>query len=237
MTLSGAINFAAAAAGCAVTSGQLGQAGRAGSPSVTPLVSSDFKNGIYTINGVSKTLGEVWTENADWGPYSPSVVVPGTGLTVTNPNVTSAGVLTAEAVTSVAGGFVAVMTYFTAGAGGCVELDLSSLPSYAPDLLFIARPGSDSDHPSVFGNTTTSDTTSSASGSHKVAFILSPSLVAMSQDGHVVVQESGPFGGDATNMVGWWNQVKSGSESSIVEKIEFFSLFDYSAADLPALSA
>jgi hypothetical protein len=58
--------------------GRFGKGSHRASP--TPVAIADFKNGTYSINGVTKTLGEVFTASADWAPWDEAAVVPGVGL-------------------------------------------------------------------------------------------------------------------------------------------------------------
>lgn len=101
-----------------------------------PLVSSDFKNDVYSIAGVSKTLADLWEENADWNtPFVAGDVVAATGLVAT---ITGAGTVattpcaTAQASAPLLNGFVAVMNYaLTKDQGGAhIRLELVDLPGF-----------------------------------------------------------------------------------------------------------
>lgn len=98
-----------------------GGTGAGAIPVLTPIAFSDFENGVYSINGVSKTRAEMWERDTDHEGYFGSgliepvaQIVPGTGFTVTDDDVTFAMLAsTAEltAALNVTSGVVAVFDY------------------------------------------------------------------------------------------------------------------------------
>lgn len=196
--------------------------GDPGSP--TPLVSSDFKNGVYAINGVSKTLGEVWEEDSvNWGGiWNAGYVSPGVGV-VTVGNDYVGPIVSAEAIALLSGGFVAVATVELTDIN-TMTFELLDLPNFDPDYnLTIAQATA------TITDGATSDQIAITGGPHKYAFKMHTAECALSVDGSAAVSIN-PADGVA-------NAFAFGGRDYTLEKIEFFSLADYDASDLPALSA
>lgn len=198
------------------------------SPGITSLVSADFKNGVYSIAGVSKTLGEVWEENTDWSAFSPSDVVADSGLTASGPTMVQAvsGPLLAS-------GFVAVLTYNVAS---ILELSNSmymvNLTDWSTGTYAELKSNSSSENTSGVGNNSTSDDANSAT--------LSTGIIKMAvlfSDTECTASIAGGTNGSIAPDVGTFTDICLDVDDNTLEKIEFFALTDYDAADLPGLSA
>jgi hypothetical protein len=201
------------------------------------LVSSDFKNGVYSIGGVSKTVEEVWAENADFQPFDPALIVAGVGLTGT----TSAKgpALTAAAKADLLGGFVAVLDYSVAADNtqiALVEMFLLDLPNWSAAYWtrFYLNGGFDGSTIGDLGSVSSPLVTTV--GTHRCALRFASDALVASIDGGANVTTAMPADNSTATDVGVDLTASSGA-SAILEKIEFFALADYTAADLPTLSA
>lgn len=96
-----------------------------------PLVFLDFKNGIYTVNGISKALTDVIAQNTDFGTYTTAAVVNGTGL-VGNASSGSNPVMIGDALSLVLGGCTALykFTFIPADTHQRIDLELVDTSAY-----------------------------------------------------------------------------------------------------------
>jgi len=212
----------------------------------TPLVFSDFKNGVYAISGVSKTLGQVWESNATWSPtgFNPALVVGGVGYVV--PEIADAPALTSAATSAVANGYVVVVTanFQSAGSVCSIVLEAVNDPSWTLDwylsmvqgagvgTVFMQDAGNSNDPYVDSGVSLTTD------GLHKIAARAELNSFAISVDGSSQISDTAASGSSLPlNLVGLNVNAPDAGQSITIEKIEFFSLSDYDATDLPTLSA
>jgi hypothetical protein len=208
-------------------------------PVLTPTVSLDFKNGIYSIGGVSKTLTQVCEEFADYGTYSSSDVVGGSGLLQTlssagpvasasSPALTSAA-SAAVLAAGVSAGFTAVMTFSSSLTGNGLAQVLCEL--VAEDVStgwgaqgIIPSPGSGA---MVYDyDVATAGSGIVTAGQHKLAFTLAGDRLAGSIDGGSVHVSSTPQSNTATRIMiqafAQINAASSGPVSAAVESILFY---------------
>lgn len=226
-----------------------------------PKVSLDFKNGVYLVNGASKTLGEIATADSGEGTYTSADVVSGVGLRTVLNTVsedpfswqTSAPLLLPEVFTAIGtNGFTAVLWYNLAQSGGGpasgtaaqVGLDYNDSPT-APNAgwgLGIAWGG----EPGPYGTYEYDGAsyrepivaTLSAGGGHKTAITLAPDRNALSTDGSATVVGS-PTPPYTLAPAALFLRVSSrgsdgGSSTAILERIDFFDVA--SDSELPGLS-
>jgi len=211
----------------------------------------DFKNGAYSIGGVSQTQGQVLVEDSvDWGYiWDGSKVVAGVGFKFGADDSSSAGfVLTAAALAAAPPLGVCVVTYRVLAASAPGNLNFLCGPFNTPvfDVGTSLRMGwSAGDivsdiHP--YNSLLTVDLTSPdylAVGAHKAAFRVSTTNINVSVDGGAVAGLAVPH--DYSTIDAWGMGVddygSGGSDFMVIEKIEFYALADYLAADLAVLSA
>lgn len=197
--------------------------------SLTPLVSLDFKNGAYSIGGVSKTLGQVVEQDAEnWGDFDPARVQAGIGLKdngsdTANPVVVPAAVLLAD-------GFTAVVT-FTAGdvepsARG--QMYVTDFPDYNVNIEAAFQQGPNS---AMLDFVNPSETLAGGDlnlGSHCAAYTVEDGNFAGSLDGGtvaVIASDTAGVNAIALSVVG----------QTILERIDFYAV--QPDGDLPTLSA
>jgi hypothetical protein len=209
-----------------------------GAVAPTLLVSLDFKNGVYSIGGVSKTLAEVCEQDLDWGPYSSASVVGGTGLRSTsgsvNPTLTSA----ASAAVLAGGSFTAVVAFTLALTGtGNASIDVDTFEAtVTDDWGFGARlnPNSSTATGTLFDFDATFETIPlSGAGAHKGAATLGPTHLAGAIDGGSVVVTGTPQ--TMTPVQVGLGLFTSGTATAVIERVDFYSAVADGA--LVALSA
>lgn len=207
-----------------------------------PLVSADFKNGVYNIGGTSKTLADVCIEDTSWAVFNPAHVIPGTGFAPPNDGGFYGPVLSAAAYSSIGSDFIAVLTVHLSLSGSgvsSVTLEAASLPAYNENqgtmvILSSSNPSRIEIH-GTGGEHSTDVKNPIADGWHKVAFLLSNSITA-SGDGEPNVSTGMLTPMTNRNAIGFYNYA-TGTTVCVTEKIEFFSTSEYTTADLPILSA
>jgi hypothetical protein len=169
-------------------------------PLPTPLAVSDFKNGAYSIGGVSKTLAEMWVTGPVF-PFSASDVVADVGLTITSSAPAQLGPsASAELFAALGlpqGDFAVVMEFETSTADTLtgrpgVAIDFieddwtSGWDAYTninPDLAKIVIEGWD-----ALANTLVKETDDCpATGSHKFALNAGETGLRLSVDGRAVI--------------------------------------------------
>lgn len=227
-----------------------------GGGDVMPLVSSDFKNGVYAIGGVSKTLGQVWEpDEINLGPYDPDDQAPGVGWRLTNATGGFAGRDLKATVETLAAlgdfataGVLGVVTYslVTGGVGDAsIEVLLTDIPDLSNVWGFVALKGDSGtvNNSALNGATTgrgvgdwSGATVSEAEteGTHHAAFIIRANDATFSVAGEPIQQVD--LDSDLTPN-GLWITLLAIQGAATIEKIEFYSLTDYTAADLPGLSS
>lgn len=220
---------------------------------LTPTVSIDFKNGVYSIGGVSKTLAQVCEQFATYGAYSSSDVVGGSGLlrtlstaglvsSTSSPALTSAA-SAAVLAAGVAAGFTAVMTFSVSLTGNgnaqayveMVAEDVST--GWGAQGLLVSPIGVGSivyDYDVI-----TAGSGVVMAGQHKLAFTLASDRLAGSMDGGSVQVSAAPQANTATRIMISALAViavaSSGPVSSAVESVVFYET--QIDADLVGLSA
>lgn len=114
----------------------------------TPLAIADFKNGVYSIDGVSKTFAEMFVEDeAQFSTFDPATLIPGTGIQVSGTGAVLNGLLsTAElaAALSLPSGLTIVADYTLERTGTRnpqVTVELIDLPDYALEWAFVHGTG------------------------------------------------------------------------------------------------
>lgn len=215
-----------------------------GSGGLNPLAISDFANGIYSINGVPKTLAEMWTQDLRWNAFNPLLVVPGVGYSVSSLALgdTSDGpVATAPLVAAVGvpGGFIAVVDYTLtqAGTAHClVQIDEFVLPGYAVGLSWTDDPHAAAKQNSVADFAAVIEGIEPGSyGVKKTAFLFDTSVLAVSVNGSAVVETGAPEDFSASNMVGLYLLVTSNGAD--IGTVTVRSITFYPTADPSVLSA
>lgn len=93
-----------------------------------PLVFLDFKNGVYTVNGVSKALTDVLAQNTDFGTYTTAAVINGTGL-VGDSSSASNPVMIGDALDLVLDGCTALYRFVFVAADTHQRIDLELVDS------------------------------------------------------------------------------------------------------------
>jgi hypothetical protein len=205
------------------------------SPSeVTPLVSADFKNDDYSIDGVPKTFAEILT--------APSVaeLTADVGLQIDNATGTTSA---SETVVFTAEAFAALD--WETGVTGVIDV---SIQDVSDNALFGADKTAD---PGLFASAglSTSILASAAPpgveaeadptpsiGVYRIAFTLTPTSIACSANGGSAATAVPSNDFDLLDRA-WLYLLAQAESTAIIEKIVLYSADDYGAADLPALSA
>ncbi len=200
-----------------------------GSPVVETLVSLDFKNGIYSINGVSKTIGEVLTGDAAWaGAFNPATVVADFGLT--SGGGANGPILTVEALAAIgSAGFTFTSSYVIGTTQPLFELGWVVLPGYANEIYidFASNAGT----PRIWnGAAATNWGSTPGAGSHKAAALVTLDACALSIDGNAPISTDPPSA-TVPNSIAFY---VVGALDNAIEKVEFIA--PGLAGDLPALS-
>jgi hypothetical protein len=232
------------------------RAGSGGGGGPTPLIVSDFKSGTYSIGGVSKTLGQVWEENVDYGPFDPALVVGGTGLIATGTGafVNTGPVLTPTASTGLLpsdGGFTALvyarLDFTPAGDNGSSTLTVQStdLPDFSAGWQMLAEKSVTQGDSAIIADY---DSLSepfigvdfSANQLVKFAFTFTPTAVAGSMNDAAVITGAAPMSNVAANVIGLSLVIAANNDpadtgSITVEYVAFYE--PVANADLPTLSA
>lgn len=235
---------------------ELTVAGGGGGPTgPTALVSIDYKNGVYSIGGVSKTLAEVVEHTVSYGAFDPAAVIAGTGLRSTwagsgaSGNLSQCPTLTAAAFAAAlpggaAGGFTAVVTASVdqTGPAFCtmgVELVKDDFSTGWGVEVGYNSPTSETTN--IYDYATLDKRWSFGAGRHIFSLTQATDRIAVSKDGGApIVSNTAPMAQPAANQIGTWvraNQLSAGAGTAtvIIEKIEFFATV--ADADLAALSA
>ncbi len=215
-----------AGVGTGSLSNRLATAAGAVSFGASTLVTLDFENNTYSINGVSKTRDQCLAEDLNWGNYNPADFTNGVGMTS---SATASPVLSAAAFAAVGSNFTAVVHWTNGADLPTLQIGLLDLPSYAIEIY--ATIMFEAGLPQVKQAGTLQNWGSTpAAGQHVAAVTLSAALAAMSIDGGAAV--SIDPANTATNSVGL---ALTASTNSSIQKIEFITAV--AAAALPALSA
>jgi hypothetical protein len=213
-----------------------------GGDSVTETVSIDFKNGIYTIGGVSKTLDEVLVHDASYGNYDSSAVVADVGLTVTNTFTNSTGttgwspVLSAAAQAAVLAngndaGFTAVVKFNTTETNGLATVGLE-LTKSDDTIGWGLSAGWSKFGPSASLYDESSfyhDPEIPSPGAHTVAVTLCANRLSSSFDGLDVIGGYSPQANTPTPVVGMWvsaggiGAAATGTGTATIESITFYN--------------
>jgi hypothetical protein len=220
-------------------------------PVPDPIAISDFKNGVYSIGGVNKTLAQMWVGNPDWEAYDPASVVAGVGLTVTGSPagyLTQGPVANAELLAVLGGGpgeFVCVAEYEieSTGTGNpYIYLFSVDLPDFNAAWLWVDQPGAS---PRPFAtlvgdfDVAAAGFNPGANGVKKAAFMFCDTGLALSVNGSAPVVSAAPQAIPGANAVGITVAVHSdgvGVGTATIRKLTFYPNTD-NPAILPILSA
>lgn len=108
-----------------------------------PLIFSDFKNGVYTLDGAPVTVDDLWEEDQDnWLVFDPAThIVADVGLTTAGGQ--AGPVLKSGPATTLIGGFTAVITADMVGASpSVVYVELVDIPDFNNEMQFkLSRSG------------------------------------------------------------------------------------------------
>lgn len=225
---------------------QAGAAAGGGGPALEPLVTIDFKNGVYEWGGDSHTLGETVEAHADYmgSSWNASNVVNGTGLRLVGTESTFfGGVLTSGAAADLLGGCVYVITYSWDIVDGdnhvLVGVDIGDLPDFTELWSFAGG----SSGVSVVDNVGADAVLTHDVGTrHRSAVRVSAAQLAGSADGNAVevAAEDPQDNASATHagiMLGLLPATPGTNMTVIIEDIVGYALADIDNADLPGLSA
>lgn len=204
---------------------------------LTPLAVSDFKNGIYSIGGVSKTAGQMWVENAsDWAAFDPVVdIVAGVGLITRDSGLygpTATAALLA-AVPPTAAFTVVIDCILIGSARAVVECD--EFPGYTSVTSAQAS--------TISGTYFVADNSGNASaaivaGTHRLAATLSQNPLRISKGGAAALSLASAENMALLDNIGVAVEATAGGggpDDAIIEKITFYA--PQNAAMLALLSA
>lgn len=155
-------------------------------PGATGLV-LDFENATYSLDGVSKTQGEVLTSDSGYGAWGGTVGPDGlTGG--------QSPVLTTEAKADFLAGFTAVVDLVTTASGGSILVEIFT-NTFSTDVYLYGNGGVSL---SILGNSGTHPSVSTTvSTAKRVAFTIASDHVALSVDGSAPLTGTASFtGGD-----------------------------------------
>jgi hypothetical protein len=222
----------------------------------SPTVVLDFKNGVYSIGGVSKTLSEVVTTDAAYGPWDPTAVVAGTGLTrsvsygassgshhlSTSPVLTTAA-RNAVVASGVNAGFTAVVKLNVTQTGsGATYLGVEMLKDdysvgWGAQVGWNPNSPPNSNDSSLYDyNTISVKPQLLSQGSHTYAFTLDSTQLAATFDGASPIVTGTPQSNDPSAVIGIWlhawgpytGLTTAGSATATIESIKFYNTVDSS---------
>lgn len=187
----------------------------------------DFKNGNYRIRGAPCAIADALVQDLNWGQWSASNVVAGTGL---NGGATTNPTLTANAVSALTSGFSFLITWTNSASPGQGSIDLYNA---AYDHWLTANYVNTASAPFLKDQTAASTNVGSASGlgRHKASGTVSTSLLGMSIDAGAAVSYDPPAGTNALTSVSFW----LGTAGNYIESISFTR--PQAAALLPGMSS
>lgn len=203
-----------------------------GGDEVEPLIFLDFKNGVYTADGVPVTLAEVLAQDLDFGPYEANDVVNGVGL-VGDPVNASSPVVIGDALDLVLQGSTAVYTFVLGASAASQRLDLELLDSTDYNLYYYSTSGSYTGGGVNFiGDQDSSDISevALAAGTHIKAVTMTNGKISRSTDGGAVIS--------IDPAIAWTPPPEilhlAIGQNAVLESVGFYPPQD--DADLPALS-
>lgn len=229
-----------------------------GGGGVTPILSLDFKNGVYSLNGASRAVTELVESNTvAGGAFSTDNIISGQGLksdvTGTGEDFSNRLLLTTEAAADLLMGFVAVAS---------VVLDATAPDYYNYASLFIQLndPGdfnTDWDFAVTvedngteklvsaqiedYWNEYSRDNGVPLASVYKMAGRMDATAIQVSVNGRAVTSTvDAPQANTSSHVCLTLNAIvvaASGSATATLEKVEFFALADYAFSDLTTLSA
>lgn len=207
--------------------------GNAAAPAALPegppdLLTLDFANETYAINGVSKTEAEVIEENVtDWAAFSD--VGPGGLLTGQQP------VLTTAAAAVLADGFILILDYQFGATSGAIGIDVANPPSWDEDFwganILGAGAAAVGDSYGVEDTGWLRVEYTGDTDPHRAATLLAPTKISASVDGGAAEALTVSFSFNPTLFA----FTVSGHAATKITKARFLAV-DLDA-DLPALSA
>lgn len=226
--------------------------GSGGGGGLEPLVSIDFKNGVYSWGGSTHTLNETVEENASFGvTWDSSKVVASVGLRITGTaGMEVAGSLTsgaADALLPVGTGLVLVVTA-SASVGAMLNkfatchVEIDDVPGFTEVWDIALENSFELGDVVIIGDTNSveEELTLDVVATHKVAARFTPSAITGSADGNAVETASGdPADNSAGNLITFYLTTTTddiGTATAIIEKVDFYSADDVVDADLPGLS-
>jgi len=220
-------------------------------PPTAPLAVADYKNGIYSIGGVSKTYAQMWTNGGYVGPpFGTPIITPGVGWEAATVN----GVFTnfyaqatpeLFAALNVAAGVSFIMDfYLDADAAAKCNMNLGAVVNDTTKGAWVASASCDSTDidMNLFGDYygTLTDTESFMEGQHRAAASFSLAELAISTDGGPNM--SCPTDGLAVVGGYYYNSIMPdgrgepyGLARGVIQKITYYPLIP--SAQLPTYSA
>jgi hypothetical protein len=206
---------------------------------------SDFKNGIYSINGETKALADLWQQDLNWDAFVPATdVVPGTGLTLSRTSAGSAGpVSTAalEAAVAPGTGYTAILDFRinkpASSPNGLLSVGSYDLPSFANYSEAQFR------HNATYFNSTNNFPFGAAvatDGSlHRAAIAFNADGTGkVYVDGALVVEQTAADANAGHDVIGLWLQAAGSGANPIALTIEQLRLIQpVATARLAELSA
>lgn len=229
-------------------------------PSVSPILSLNFKAGTYSLGDASRSVSDLVVNNVDMGgSYSTDNIVTGVGL-VSSVDATGDGpaddvrnklLLSTEAAANLLSGFIAVATVrlnanasdYQSYANLFVQLIDMVGGNMAWDFAVIAEHDGTVSSASVqiedYADAYDRDWDVPVASAYKVAGMMSRNGVAASVNGRTALSVSPVQVNSATHVALTLSAVvttATGSASCTLEKIEFFSVGSYPGVDLATLS-
>lgn len=196
-----------------------------------PLIFLDFKNGVYTSDGVTVTLADLLVENSDYGSWNPARIQAGVGLVG---NTDTAPVFTNDALDLTLAGstIVTVLSYNGAVTGDNFRYEMvDNFIDYG--LYYYSGTRINSEQDSYIGDQVSPDVTEPtlAVGSHEVALTMIAGKISRSTDGAAII---------TVNPAAAWTPTPGAMgfvapSSWVIESIGLYP--PQPDADLPTLSA
>lgn len=145
------------------------------------LAYADFANGHYYFDGAEHTLGEMFESNVNVGDFNPSQVQNGVGLVIDDQSSENLPALTSAAATAFLSTGATVAADFTFPAYGDFRNFFADETFASFWLLQV-----DVNAGQIEDGDQDADTGSLSMGAHKIAFTISPMMMAASFDGGAV---------------------------------------------------
>lgn len=214
-------------------------------PAIVPVLLSDFKNGVYEVNGTPIAVTDLW-ENSPYSTFNAAQIQAAVGWDF--PAAGGGGQLKNSPRDAVGFEFVCVITQLLTPGGSdypyCgLGLGPETIPYPNSDSWFLdiwgALPDTRVGLEGHYRNTYWSGFAGADSidVAHKVAVYFDGVTTAVSINGAANAVDADASGPMATTEITYYGSPGSVASNIVLEKIEFYSLTDYGKADLPTLSA